>query len=69
LIHARYFAIKLEVGPGKLLPLGVTTARRSALLPDVPTIAEHGATPMSMTRPEFARFVESEARGAVRLEP
>jgi tripartite-type tricarboxylate transporter receptor subunit TctC len=27
---------------GKLLPLGVTTARRSALLPEVPTIAEAG---------------------------
>jgi tripartite-type tricarboxylate transporter receptor subunit TctC len=27
---------------GKLLPLGVSTARRSSLLPDVPTIAEAG---------------------------
>jgi tripartite-type tricarboxylate transporter receptor subunit TctC len=27
---------------GKLLPLGVTTARRSTLLPEVPTIAEEG---------------------------
>lgn len=27
---------------GKLLPLGVTTARRSTLLPEVPTIAEAG---------------------------
>jgi len=27
---------------GKLLPLGVTTVRRSTLLPDVPTIAEAG---------------------------
>ena len=27
---------------GKLFPLGVTTARRSALLPEVPTIAEAG---------------------------
>ena len=27
---------------GKLFPLGVTTARRSTLLPDVPTIAEAG---------------------------
>lgn len=27
---------------GKLKPLGVTTARRSALMPDVPTVAEQG---------------------------
>jgi len=105
-----------QIHDGKLFPLGVTTARRSALLPDVPTIAEagvagfdfpiwygiwapagtptdvvdklskdvaralaapdllawigeHGAKPMSMTRPEFARFVESEAKSAVRVKP
>ncbi len=93
---------------GKLFPLGVTTARRSTLLPEVPTIAEagvagfdfpiwygiwapagtptgvvdklskdiarvlagrdlrdwiakHGGEPMSMTQPEFARFVQSES--------
>jgi tripartite-type tricarboxylate transporter receptor subunit TctC len=27
---------------GKLFPLGVTTAKRSTLLPEVPTIAEAG---------------------------
>ena len=99
---------------GKLLPLGVTTVRRSTLLPRVPTIAEagvagfdfpiwyglwvpagtptgvvdtlsrdiarvmatpdlrewiagHGSEPMSMTRPEFTRFVESESEVAARL--
>jgi tripartite-type tricarboxylate transporter receptor subunit TctC len=99
---------------GKLFPLGVTTMRRSTLLPDVPTIAEagvpgfdfpiwygiwvpagtpigvvdklskdiahtlatqdlhdwvakHGGEPMSMTQPEFARFVQSESEGASRL--
>jgi tripartite-type tricarboxylate transporter receptor subunit TctC len=31
-----------QIRDGKLQPLGVTTARRSALLPDVPTIAEAG---------------------------
>jgi len=99
---------------GKLLPLGVSTARRSTLLPEVPTIAEagvagfdfpfwygiwvpagtpvrvvdklakdiaralaepdtrewlakHGADPMNMTQPEFARFVQSESESATRL--
>lgn len=31
-----------QIRDGNLLPLGVTTARRSILLPDVPTIAEAG---------------------------
>jgi hypothetical protein len=31
-----------SIHDGKLLPLGVTTARRSTLLPEVPTIAEAG---------------------------
>jgi len=99
---------------GKLIPLGVSTARRSTLLPQVPTIAEagvagfdfpfwygiwvrtgtpaqvvdklakdiarvrtepdmrewlakHGADPMNMTQPEFARFVRSESESAARL--
>ena len=99
---------------GKLLPLGVSTARRSTLLPEVPTIAEagvagfdfpfwygvwvpagtsarvvdklaqdiarvlaepamrewlakHGAAPMNMSQPEFARFVHSESESAARL--
>jgi tripartite-type tricarboxylate transporter receptor subunit TctC len=98
----------------RLIPLGVTTARRSALLPEVPTIAEagvagfdfpiwygiwapagtptgvvnklsndiarvlagpdlrdwlakHGGEPMSMTQPEFARFVQSESESAAQL--
>jgi hypothetical protein len=103
-----------HIRDGELLPLGVTTARRSTLLPDVPTIAEagvagfdfpiwygiwvpagtpagvvnklsrdigrvlagpdlrewitkHGGEPMSMTQPEFARFVQSESESAARL--
>jgi tripartite-type tricarboxylate transporter receptor subunit TctC len=103
-----------HIRDGKLLPLGVTTAHRSILLPDVPTIAEagvagfdfpiwygiwvpvrtpaevvdklskdigrvlagpdmrdwistHGGAPMSMTQPEFARFVQSESENAARL--
>ena len=103
-----------QIRDGNLLPLGVTTARRSTLLPEVPTIAEagvagfdfpiwygiwvragtatgvvdklskdigrvlaapdlrawiakHGGEPMSMTQPEFARFVQSESEGAARL--
>jgi tripartite-type tricarboxylate transporter receptor subunit TctC len=99
---------------GKLVALGVTTMRRSTLLPEVPTIAEagvagynfpiwygiwvragtpagvvdklakdiarvlaapdlrdwiarHGGELMSMTQPEFARFVLSESESAARL--
>jgi tripartite-type tricarboxylate transporter receptor subunit TctC len=99
---------------GKLFPLGVGTAQRSTLLPEVPTIAEagvtgfdfpfwygiwvpagtpaqivdklandiaralvepdmrdwlakHGAVPMKMTQPEFARFVQTESETAARL--
>jgi tripartite-type tricarboxylate transporter receptor subunit TctC len=99
---------------GKLAPLGVSTARRSSLLPEVPTIGEagvagfdfpfwygmwvpagtpatvvqklakdiaralaepdmrewltkHGADPMNMTQPEFARFVHTESESAARL--
>ena len=97
---------------GKLVALGVTSARRSSLLPEVPTIAEagvagfhypvwygvwapagspafmvtkiakdiaramsemrewlteHGADAMSMTQPEFARFVLGESASAARI--
>jgi tripartite-type tricarboxylate transporter receptor subunit TctC len=99
---------------GKLRALGVSTKRRSNLLPEVPTIAEadfagfdypiwygvwvpagtpagvvdklakdiarvlaapdlrdwlakHGADPMSMTQPEFARFVLTESDSAARI--
>jgi tripartite-type tricarboxylate transporter receptor subunit TctC len=103
-----------DIRAGRLRALGVTTQKRSSLLPDVPTIAEagvsdfdypiwygvwvpagtsaevvdklakdiaralaapdvrdrlakHGADPMSMTQPEFARFVVSESENAARL--
>src|SRR5216683_153125 len=103
-----------DIRAGKLLALGVTTKKRSSLLPEVPTIAEagvpgfdypiwygvwvpagtpagvvdklakdiarvlaapdlrdqlakHGADPMSMTQPEFARFVLSESESAARI--
>jgi tripartite-type tricarboxylate transporter receptor subunit TctC len=104
----------IPIRDGELFPLGVTTARRSILLPQVPTIAEagvagfdfpiwygiwvpagtpaavvdklskdigrvlagpdvrdwitrHGGEPMSMTQPEFARFVQAESESAARL--
>jgi tripartite-type tricarboxylate transporter receptor subunit TctC len=103
-----------DIRAGRLRALGVSTKRRSSLLPEVPTIAEagvagfdypiwygvwvptgtpagvvdklakdiarvlaapdlrdrlakHGADPMSMTQPEFARFVLSESESAVRI--
>jgi len=103
-----------DIRSGKLRALGVSTNRRSLLLPEVPTIAEagvsgfdytiwygvwapagtpqqvvdqlgkdiaramaapdlldwfakHGADPMSMTQPEFARFVLSESESAARI--
>jgi tripartite-type tricarboxylate transporter receptor subunit TctC len=103
-----------EIRAGRLRPLGVSTKKRSPLLPEVPTIAEagvadfdyriwygvwtpagtpagvvdklakdiaralatpdlrdwlakHGADPMSMSQPEFARFVLSESESAARI--
>ncbi len=103
-----------DIRAGRLRALGVTTKKRSSLLPDVPTIAEtgvadfdyaiwygvwvpagtpagvvdklakdiaralatpdvrdelakHGGDPMSMTQPEFARFVVSESENAARI--
>jgi len=103
----------VDIRAGRLRPLGVSTRKRSSLLPDVPTIAEagiagfdypiwygvwtpagtpagvvdklakdiaralaapdlrewlanHGAEPMNMTQPEFARFVLSESESATR---
>ena len=103
-----------EIRSGNLAALGVTTKRRSSLLPEVPTIAEagvasfdypiwygvwvpkgtptgvvnklakdiahvmatpdlrdwlsrHGADSMSMTQPDFARFVLSESERAARI--
>jgi tripartite-type tricarboxylate transporter receptor subunit TctC len=103
-----------QIRDGKLIALGVSTARRSVLLPEVPTIAEaavagfdfpiwygiwvpagtpagvvdklamdigrvlagpdlrdwvakHGGEPMSMTQPEFARFVLEESENAQRI--
>lgn len=103
-----------DIRSGNLIALGVTTKKRSSLLPEVPTIAEagvagfdypiwygvwvptgtpagvvsklandiahvmampdlrdwlakHGADSMSMTQPEFARFVLSESERAARI--
>ena len=103
-----------DIRAGKLRALGVTTKKRSSILPDVPTIGEsgfpgfdypiwygvwvpagthavvvdklakdiaralaspdvrdglakHGAHPMSMTQPEFARFVLSESESAAKI--
>jgi len=103
-----------DIRTGKLRALGVTTKKRSSLLPEVPTIAEagvpgfdypiwygvwvpagtpaavvdklakdiarvlaapelrawleeHGAERMSMTQPEFARFVVKESQSAERI--
>src|SRR5271156_2511746 len=103
-----------DIRAGRLRALGVTTKKRSSLLPDVPTIAEagvsgfdypiwygvwvpagtpdgvvdklakdiaralatpdlrdwlvkHGGDPMSMTQPEFARFVVRESENAARI--
>ena len=103
-----------HIRDGTLIALGVSTARRSILLPEIPTmteasvarfdfpiwygiwapadtptgvvdklandvgrvltgpdlrewIANHGGEPMSMTHPEFVRFVESESVVTARL--
>jgi len=103
-----------EIRARRLRPLGVSTMKRSSLVPEVPTIAEagfvgfdypiwygvwtpngtparvvdklakaiaralaapdlrewlakHGADPMNMTQPEFARFVLSESESAARI--
>lgn len=104
----------IEIRASRLRALGVSTKKRSSLLPEVPTIAEagvagfdfpiwygvwapdgtpaavvdklardiahaltspdlrdwltkHGDEPMSMTQPEFARFVLSESESAARI--
>jgi tripartite-type tricarboxylate transporter receptor subunit TctC len=104
----------VDIRAGNLRALGVTTKKRSSLLPEVPTISEagvpgfdhpiwygvwvpagtpaevvdklakdiaralaapdvrdrlakHGADPMSMTQPEFARFVLSESKSGARI--
>ena len=104
----------VDIRAGNLRALGVTTKKRSLLLPEVPTVAEagvpdfdypiwygvwvpagspagvvdklaqditralaspevsdrlakHGADPMSMTQPEFARFVLSESESAAKI--
>jgi tripartite-type tricarboxylate transporter receptor subunit TctC len=104
----------VDIRAGNLRALGVTTMKRSSLLPEVPTISEagvpgfdhpiwygvwvpagtpagvvekiakdiartlarpdvrdelvqHGADPMSMTQPEFARFVLSESESAAHI--
>jgi tripartite-type tricarboxylate transporter receptor subunit TctC len=103
----------VDIRAGRLRPLGVSTKKRSSLLPEVPTIAEagvdfdypiwygvwapagtpagvvdqlakdiaralatpdlhewlaqHGDEPMSMTQPEFARFLLSESESAARV--
>jgi tripartite-type tricarboxylate transporter receptor subunit TctC len=104
----------VDIHAGRLRPLGVSTKKRSSLLPEVPTIAEagvpgfdypiwygvwapvgtptdvvdklskdiaralagpdlrewlaqHGADPMNMSQPEFARFVLSESESARRV--
>ena len=103
-----------HIRAGRLLAIGVSTKKRSRLLPEVPAIAEagvpgfdypiwygvwvpagtptavveklsqdiervmatadlrdslakHGADPMNMTQPEFARFVVSESASAARI--
>lgn len=103
-----------DIRAGSLRALGVTTKKRSSLLPEVPTIAEagvsgfdwpiwygvwvpagtpagvvdklardiarvlaapdvleqlakHGADPLSMTQPQFARFVLDENESAARI--
>ena len=103
-----------HIRAGRLLPLGVSGARRSSALPDVPTVAEagvrgfdfpiwygiwapgatpagvvqklaqdiaralsdpgvrasllkHGGEPMSMTQPDFTRFVLRESESAARI--
>jgi len=104
----------VDIRAGRLRSLGVSSRKRSSLLPEVPTIAEagvpdfdypiwygvwtqvgtpagvvdklskdiaralaapdlrewlakHGADPMSMSQPEFARFVLSESGNAARV--
>jgi len=104
----------VDIRAGNLRALGVTTKKRSSLLPEVPTISEagvpgfnhpiwygvwvpagtpvdvvdklakdiaralatpdlrdwlvkHGGDPMSMTQPDFARFVVSESENAERI--
>ena len=105
---------EVDIRAGRLRPLGVSTMKRSSLLPEVPTIAEagvagfdyriwygvwtpagtrarvvdklakdiaralatpdlrewlakHGADPMRMSQPEFARLVLSESESAMRI--
>jgi tripartite-type tricarboxylate transporter receptor subunit TctC len=70
-----------QIRDGRLVTLGVSSLRRSSLLPEAPTIAEagvagfemrdwlaeHGADRISMTPAEFARFVLGESENAARI--
>ncbi len=67
-----------HIRAGRLLPLGVSSAQRSSALPDVPgtpasatagraLLAKRGGEPMSVTQPDFTRFVLRESESAARI--
>ncbi len=43
-------AVLPQIKAGKLIPLAVSTRRRSAMLPDTPTLAESGATEVDVSQ-------------------
>jgi hypothetical protein len=56
-----------QVKAGKLTPIAVTTPRRSAIVPDVPTLAESGFPKFSFSTPatygECERLIQTAAQG------
>jgi tripartite-type tricarboxylate transporter receptor subunit TctC len=67
--HPIWYGVWVPAGtPAEVVDKLAKDIARALAAPDVrDRLAKHGADPMSMTQPEFARFVVSESENAARL--